>query len=123
MNMIDFEAFDIGAWTVEGLTRHVKAITQWVTKKRDRNWPAQLTLASTLLVSAGASIIDATTATAASGAPPIASGRAIAQLLQQPIGRDLIVGSPYQFWTDLAGEMRSWKPIEEAGDPEIPPFI
>jgi hypothetical protein len=43
--------------------------------------------------------------------------------LQQPIGRDLIVGSPYQFWTDLAGEMRSWKPIEEAGDPEIPPFI
>ena len=119
MDMTEYQAFDIGAWTLEGLTRHIKTATAWVTAKRPKNWPASLTLASTLLVTAG-NCFGGTAVVAVSKPPPIAARQLVAQ---QAVGKDLIVGSPQQFWADVAREMRAWQPIDEADDLEIPPFV
>ena len=118
MEMIEFQAFDIAAWAVEGLTRHIKVASKWVATKRPKYWPASTTLASTLLVTAGA-LYGSTAAVTPSQPLSIAAK----QLVRHFLGRYPVVGSPQQFWADIAGDMRSWKLIDESDDLEIPPFV
>lgn len=119
MDMTEFQAFDIRAWAVEGLTKHIKVATTWVAGKRPRGWPTSTTLASALLVTAG-TLFGTTAIVAVSGLPPVATKRVVTQ---QTAGRDLIIGSPERFWADIASEMRSWKSIDDAEDLDIPPFV
>lgn len=119
--MSEFETYDIRAWIVDGLTRHVPVTTNWATRKR-ASWPSSIALAGALAVSAVTGLSYAPSVVVAPSTHLLAAGAVTSQRTSGSGSRDLVVGSPFTYWTGLASELRSWAPID-ASLPEIEPFI
>lgn len=118
--MKDFENFYIEAWTDEdGLTIHVDDAVRWTRVKRPHT-SAKTKLAGTFVAFVASSIFSLPVMVAATQTPVI--GVKALVMAGQSAGRDVVIGSPYQFWSTLAAEVRSWKAIETE-TPDVPPFI
>lgn len=118
----EFENYDIAAWSIDGVTRHVRSLRDW-----SHNTFAKQKLAITLAcaVTLGAASpshygvggVQGTTTRAA-----IIGSRELGptSLRKQ---RDVISGSPSKFWSDVSTQVGSWKTVEESELPEFPPFL
>lgn len=118
--MIGFENFDIGAWSIEGLTQHVRTVSKWVSRKTS-SWPAQATLVGAMLVTSGVGYGGGASAVVASS--PMFIAESVAPVSADSAGRDMIAGSPAQFWTNLSSEVTTWKQLDEPAMPDFEPFI
>jgi hypothetical protein len=112
-----FESFDVTAWSVDGMTQHIKNI--WSAGK-----PRRLRIASTvrLALASAASTAVITIATpwaSMQGQSPTAETAVDVRSHQ---ATDVILGSPVEYWARIASEMHSWKPVDTPL-PEIPTFI
>ena len=113
-----FESFDIRAWSTDGLTKHLKSA--WNAGK-----PRRVRVATNIRL-AVASVAAATVITFATPWPsmqtqsPLAETAMSLQLIQSA---DTISGPPADYWSRIAADMHSWKPIDNPQVPDLPPFI
>jgi hypothetical protein len=116
--MNNFETFDIGAWVVDGLTRHVNASPAG--RKRKNKRPTVTVSLRVAAVAASAFLTIATPWLSMQAQTPFAETIASLQALRSA---DVIIGSPVNYWSRVDAEMRTWKRINSPKISDIPPFV
>jgi hypothetical protein len=116
--MIAFESFDIRAWSTDGLTQHLKSA--WTTGKPRRVRVAANIRLAVASVAAAAVITFATPWPSMQTQSPLAEIARSLQLLQS---EEVISGPPSDYWSRIAAEMQSWRPIDIPQVADLPPFI
>ena len=113
-----FESFDIRAWSVDGLTQHLKSAWKAGTPRRYKvARDIRLAVAG---VAAAAVVTFATPWQSMQTQSPLSEIAASLQLLRSA---DVISGPPADYWARIGTEMHSWKPIDRPLLPDLPAFI
>jgi hypothetical protein len=116
-----FESFDIGAWSLDGLTHHVE--NAWSESKPRRvRVAANIRLAVAGVAAAAVLTISAPWLSEQTQSPFFETAAASAQHSLR--SADVILGSPVEYWSRVSAAMHSWPQVssdQTASDP--PPFI
>lgn len=113
--MTGFESFDVRAWLVDGLTKHVSATAKRSQQARQASFRSRV-IVPVILAGMAVSTMPPATACGSTGVRWISSEFSA----EPPVAQHRAVGDAAQYWTARIAEVRSWRVLQESDHAEPP---